>query len=245
VQATTRNRSPEFTAHFHGVGYALWHDGAATTCDITGTDCYKARVVPSITSIDHSTGYTSGGQTITITGHALDGIATETVPGVAVTVGGAPCTVKTVTDTQITCETTETTVPTDNFYAGSNGLHHVRFNDTIAEVMNSVGNDDLWQQYIACEGCTEGVEYIEDLGEEYIMTSLEIAEVSNYWQSRDIIRGYFVAPVDGEYQFHMSSDDQAYFRMSNATDPVESMDPANKMDILTKSWWNGFRAYKY
>jgi hypothetical protein len=61
VTSTKRNLDAELTVNFDGIGKGLFNEARATTCDITGKDCYKARTVPSITSINLSTGYTTGG----------------------------------------------------------------------------------------------------------------------------------------------------------------------------------------
>jgi hypothetical protein len=55
---------------------------------------------------------------------------------------------------------------------------------------------------------------------EDILTTFEIAKTSSYWNSYDHITGYFEAPVDGQYQFHMTSDDGGKFFMSPASDPL-------------------------
>jgi hypothetical protein len=133
VQTTTSNHNAELTAFFNGVGNALFNDGSARTCDITGTDCYYARTVPSITSINLSTGYTTGGQELIITGYSFDG---DNLP--QVTVGDATCDVKEYSATQIKCETGSTSLPSDPYSAGSNGLYHARFNGTAG------ANADTW-----------------------------------------------------------------------------------------------------
>jgi hypothetical protein len=68
-----------------------------------------------------------------ITGYGFDG---TNLP--QVTVGDATCAVKEHSATQITCETGSTTLPSDDFYAGSNGLYHARFNTTAG------ANADTW-----------------------------------------------------------------------------------------------------
>lgn len=125
VQTTSRNKNAELTAHFNGVGNALYNDVSAKTCNVQGDDCYFVRTVPSISSVDISEGYTSGGQELTITGHSFD--ANESIE---VTVGDAVCTVKEFNSKQIKCETSAATMPADSLYLGSNGLYHARFNDT-------------------------------------------------------------------------------------------------------------------
>lgn len=54
--------------------------------------------------------------------------------------------------------------------------------------------------------------------------------------------GYFKAPVDGEYQFHMSGDDSQTLWMSPTTDP---MDPAVKEELITRGSHLSYRHYQY
>jgi hypothetical protein len=183
--------------HFDGAGRGIYNEAKATTCDITGTDCYKARIVPSITSINLSSGYTTGGQELIIEGHALD--ADDSLE---VTVGDTPCIVKDFSRTQIRCETSATTLPSEERYVGSNGLYHAQFNQTKG------ANANNYKAYLAGDG-------VEQEGEEFIMTSFEIPTASHYWSSYDHINGFFEAPVDGLYQFHMSCDDWCTFYMGS------------------------------
>ena len=72
---------------FHGAGNAYKSREASRTCTADGQDCYEARVMPTISGIDHSTGYTTGGQEIIIDGTSLN----MAVP--VITVDGVECTV--------------------------------------------------------------------------------------------------------------------------------------------------------
>ena len=105
------------------MGKGLYNDVTARTCDILGTTCYYAKVAPSITEINLSTGYITGGQELVIKGYGFDAAPT-------VTVGDATCTVTSYTETEIKCLTGSTTLPTDTYFVGSQGLYHARFNQT-------------------------------------------------------------------------------------------------------------------
>ena len=76
------------------------NQGSAEFCNFEGTDCYYAKVLPTITKIDKNTGSSAGGQLLTITGTSLDD------PNTTVLVDGSPCIVKSVSESVITCETT-------------------------------------------------------------------------------------------------------------------------------------------
>lgn len=94
---------------------------SATHCSWDGTDCYTARLLPSIHEISTSTGFTSGGQTLRLTGY---GLLDENV---SVMVDGVPCEIKTNTNKEITCvtgpkpENPGFVAPTR--YVGQQGVH--------------------------------------------------------------------------------------------------------------------------
>jgi hypothetical protein len=56
-----KNSIADLKVRFPGAGYAYNMTATTRVCDITGTDCYETRIVPSITSISASAGYTTGG----------------------------------------------------------------------------------------------------------------------------------------------------------------------------------------
>ena len=68
-----RNKQAEIQLKFRGAGHARNQTATTQTCDIMGTDCYEVRVVPTVLAVSVSSGYTSGGQILTITGTSLDG----------------------------------------------------------------------------------------------------------------------------------------------------------------------------
>jgi len=80
------------------------NQGSAEFCNFDGTGCYNAKVLPTITNIDNNMGSTAGGQLLTITGTSLDD------PNATVLVDGSPCTIQTVSESTITCETTPKTL---------------------------------------------------------------------------------------------------------------------------------------
>lgn len=54
-------------------GNALQMSSSMIRCDYSNSTCYSAKVVAVINSIDASTGYTTGGQLLTINGYGLNG----------------------------------------------------------------------------------------------------------------------------------------------------------------------------
>ena len=61
VMTQTANPNAQMTAWFHGSGNAYREAHSASTCDITMTDCYDVKIMPSIQSINTDAGYTTGG----------------------------------------------------------------------------------------------------------------------------------------------------------------------------------------
>ena len=66
-----------------------------------------------------------------------------------------------------------------------------------------------------------------------MLTSYEIVSQNVWWKEIARITGYFEAPVDGQYQFHMSCDDSCKFHLS-LTDPS---DPAAKELLIYREGW--------
>lgn len=84
------------------------------------------------------------------------------------------------------------------------------------------------------------------------MTDLEIIDATEYTYTE--WTGYFIAPLDGKYQFRIAGDDAQRLLMSipevdeAATTPEYSpqeytIDPSNARVILDKPSWNPRRVY--
>ena len=95
-----RSKQAEVSAWFNGNGYALRADSDGTNCNLDLSDCYDARVMPTISTISESSGSASGGQMLTLTGTSLYGNEK-----VEVSVDGVPCLLQSFDATSITCET--------------------------------------------------------------------------------------------------------------------------------------------
>lgn len=93
VRNEHRNMDLDYTVRFRGAGFALPNDITSPNCKYDGTDCYLTRMYPSITSISASSGYTSGGQELTIDGYSLDD------ENVEVLVDGVECVPKSISAT--------------------------------------------------------------------------------------------------------------------------------------------------
>lgn len=71
------------------------------------------------------------------------------------------------------------------------------------------------------------------------MTSFEMAPNYDSNTSFDRITGFFEAPVDGDYQFHMSCDDLCHYYMS-LSDP---MNPAAMELLIYRHAYSQFRRF--
>jgi hypothetical protein len=117
VKTQVRTLNSIMTAWFHGAGYAYKQELASKNCNVDMTDCYDVRIMPSITGISSSGGYTSGGQELTITGTSLNGTAID------IKVDGSECEVTDSGFFEITCSTGEKVPGTSQpVYPGQHGL---------------------------------------------------------------------------------------------------------------------------
>jgi hypothetical protein len=117
VKTEWANNAAVVTGWMHGVGYAYNQRAASRTCSYDAADsddCYEAKVVPTITGLSASTGLTSGGQVLTITGTSLKERGGTTPAVVGVTVDGSTCTIDTAasTATSLVCTTGTKTIGT-------------------------------------------------------------------------------------------------------------------------------------
>jgi len=55
---------------------------------------------------------------------------------------------------------------------------------------------------------------LADQAEHFLMTEMEIPLASDMWNSYATMKGFFVPPVDGQYQFRIGGDDGAWLYMS-------------------------------
>ena len=79
-------------------GYAA-NTGSTSHCNFNGDDCWTVRTHPKIERVSSSSGYTTGGQEFTISGHGLNGT------NVSVLVDGVACKVTEALNGAIQCLT--------------------------------------------------------------------------------------------------------------------------------------------
>ena len=125
-------------------------------------------------------------------------------------VDGVACAVSSATFYEIKCTTAEGTVNSGTNFAGQHGMRRKTYDDSTSH-----------SSYASTAITTEK-----------LATSYEIAKNSFGSNEIEKLSGYFEAPVDGEYQFHMSCDDHCKFYLS--TDP---MDPSTKSELIYRRGW--------
>ena len=138
------------------------------------------------------------------------------------------CSVTEYTFYNIKCITGEKVLgETEDYYVGQHGLRHEHFD-------------------IDEESYEYSLDSIDDhigAGEMSLLTTAELAPSTTKTLTYDRITGYFKAPLDGQYQFHQSCDDECKFYMS-LTDP---MDPTCKELLMHRKGWlvsdYNFRSY--
>jgi len=80
------------------VGYAGEADQETKHCSYDNTNCYRVKAIPVIFNISSKTGYTNGGQNLTIKGHGFNS------PNINVTVDSVPCRVSSYREDSVSCE---------------------------------------------------------------------------------------------------------------------------------------------
>lgn len=78
-------------------GYAAVSEAEATHCSYDNQTCYKVKAVPVIFGMSSNTGYTSGGQNLTIHGHGFNS------DNITVTVDGMKCPVVEYQEDAVSC----------------------------------------------------------------------------------------------------------------------------------------------
>ena len=83
----------------------LWETGYAADayqelshCSYDNSSCYKVKAVPVIFDLSASSGFSNGGQNLTISGHGFDN------PNISVTIDGVDCKVSSYRTDAINCE---------------------------------------------------------------------------------------------------------------------------------------------
>lgn len=171
ITTNVRAASPRVVAWFHGAGNAYKDELASITCNIDATKCYDAMIMPVIEKINHSGGYTSGGQEVIITGKSLNATVAD------VKIADTACTVTSSTFYEIKCTTGSKVLGVDPaLFPGQHGLRRKHWTD------NSVTSANFGDYTVSFEE---------------LLTSFEIPYTGDHHRTFDRITGFFEAPVDG------------------------------------------------
>jgi len=107
-------------------GWASEFDASIQTCSYDNQTCYKIKTVPAIYEISAHSGYSTGGQNLTITGNGFN------YGDPWVSVDGVNCTVTQQSKTQLDCtiEAASNVSTTNSSYVGQHGLRRTLVNTT-------------------------------------------------------------------------------------------------------------------
>ena len=202
-----------------GQAYVLRQE--STHCSYDNQTCYQARAVPVIHETSSNTGYTSGGQNLTISGFGFD------KGDISAKVDGQDCIVTSQSLYSFSCEVSpkaEVSI-SDSNYAGSHGMRRGFINEA------------NWLNFETIE--SEGYETSQKL-------SLTMQAPHNEADmSGNIYKGWFVAPATTNYRFYMTCDDYCSLHIG-----TNSMDSADTTEILRnignvdhRDWWETRRPW--
>ncbi|KAM8882915.1 PKHD1 like 1, tandem duplicate 1 [Synchiropus picturatus] len=152
-----------------------------------------------VLGVTPSEGSLMGGTPITIHGRYFD----ETDFPARVLVGGLPCTIQSLTDSQIVCLTAENQNPETGVFPGSRGLRVEMWNETRWKQLH-----DLWS-------FNENTTGYRQFWIESMPHTFETAE--DFFSTRT--QGFFVPPKTDDYTFYLHCDDRCELYMSNSTKP--------------------------
>jgi len=108
-------------------GNTLNYDASAIRCDYSNSSCYVAKAVPVINYIDSQSGYTTGGQLITVEGWGFNSA------NISATIDGQPCLVQNYQQDSFQCLTSADPTPsTGSFFKGQQGMRRKIFNTSTA-----------------------------------------------------------------------------------------------------------------
>lgn len=185
---TTNEYETELDIWMRGAGNAMRNVESSTTCNWDGSECYFARILPHIDSISETAGSVAGGQEIIIEGNGF-----KRAKNVEVLVDEVPCKVTEVDEQGVKCETgaKDRADPALLYYPGEHGVYRTWANSGL-----NAGN------------------YMNHPTNRTLLTHAEYAPEYPKSERFSLMQGFYEAPTDGEYQFHMTCDDVCSLWMS-------------------------------
>lgn len=179
----------------------LWETGYADNqetenlhCSYDNSTCYQVKTVPVIFETSANTGYRTGGQNLTLTGHGL------AVGNVSATVDGVECTITAQSNTAISCfvGATANASATNASYVGHHGLRRTLVNTTHSDTKVNMAT-----VYDETNGFAR---------EEGIATTFA-APYNQGDYLGNVFKGWFVPPKTTGYRFYMACDDNCLLRI--------------------------------
>jgi len=176
-----------------------------TTCSYDNQTCYKLKTVPMISEIDFDSGYSTGGQNLTIHGYGFQSGDIE------VEIDGVMCEVTKYDRYSVSCNTgaSNVTDPEITEYVGQHGARMKWINNSDTEEWESIWN----------HATSENV--IEQLA--LTLEGLPNHETYSYY----MYSGYFKAPATTNYRFYVAGDNWVRFSFANVSD--------NKSALITQA----------
>jgi len=145
------------------------------------TECYEAKTVPVIRSINAASGYTTGSQEIIISGYGFDNATLD------IKADGIDCKPTAITKEEVKCTTgISSKIGVDNVpQAGQHGVSRYHVNNGAVPDMSKL--------------------------EDYTGINIIAMDFEKQFSTGDnhgnLMRAWFVAPADTEYKFHATCDD--------------------------------------
>jgi hypothetical protein len=211
--AITPNASVDVMFRFR-VGHALHMDYSMIHCNYQNTSCYKAKAVGRIDSIDAISGYTTGGQILTVKGH---GFSEDNIDA---KVDGVSCSVFENDEHHFKCITGNNTNPSaaTGIFVGQHGLRRKVINSTYAVTGANIASSTEFEEVLA----------------------VELEAPINYKNGHygNIYTAFFKAPATAGYRFYVSCDDWCQLHFNNA-----GKDPVGKKVIYSSDAGASYRNY--
>jgi len=223
-------------------GYAIHDEISMKQCNYDASECYTAKSVPAIYSIDQKEGFVTGGQVITVKGFGFgSGTIKPTLDGVA-------CDVLTQKSDEFTCRAGSKDGPSvlvDKVTSkdkDGNVIKDEEGKDVTTEVPKDfVGQQGLslrkfkewdWHNTYHWKKREDDPKQFKDL---LAMHYEGIDSNDNMYQA-NIYRGWFTAPETTKYRFHQSCND--YCDLLLGDEPGQSAKVTKVLDI---NHWSEFR----
>ncbi|XP_072034205.1 fibrocystin-L-like [Amphiura filiformis] len=165
-------------------------------------ELYHYQTNAVITSVAPTSGSLVGGTLLTISGIYFANRGYQTLAKVSV--GGVPCVVKNVSDTEIKCVTGKAAESSTNKYPGSRGLIFDKWNERFSM------DDDKWTTTSPAVS-------------KHIIEGSNAYNITHDDHYCGLVSGYFNPPKDGEYRLAIRGDDVSQLFFSETGDPANML----------------------